>query len=43
MGEQYIEAGVDELIIPGFALGRNTGETKAIMDRFAHEVMAHFK
>lgn len=43
MVEQYIEAGVDELIIPGFALGRNTGETKAIMDRFAHEVMAHFK
>ena len=43
MVEQYIEAGVDELIIPGFALGRNTGETKAIMDRFANEVMAHFK
>lgn len=43
MVEQYIEAGVDELIIPGFALGRNTGEPKAIMDRFAHEVMAHFK
>ena len=43
MVEQYIEAGVDELIIPGFALGRNVGETKAIMDKFANEVMAHFK
>ena len=42
MVEQYIEAGVDELIIPGFALGRNTGETKAIMDKFANDVMAHF-
>lgn len=43
MVEQYIEAGVDELIIPGFALGRNVAETKAIMDKFANEVMAHFK
>ncbi len=40
--EQYIEAGVDELIIPGFGLGRNLAETKGILDRFANDVMAHF-
>ena len=41
--EQYAEAGVDELIIPGFNLGRTAAETIAVMDRFANEVMAHFK
>lgn len=43
MVEQYAEAGVDELIIPGFALGRTVDDTIAVMDKFANEVMAHFK
>jgi F420-dependent oxidoreductase-like protein len=41
--EQYTEAGVDELIIPGFNLGRTAAETMAVMDRFANDVMSHFK
>ena len=41
--ERYAEAGVDELIIPGFNLGRSLAETTSIMDRFQDEVMAHFK
>lgn len=41
--EQYVEAGVDEVIIPDFNLGRGVDEKKAIMDRFASEVMSHFK
>jgi F420-dependent oxidoreductase-like protein len=41
--EQYAEAGVDELIIPGFNLGRSVAEATAVMDRFQDEVMAHFK
>jgi F420-dependent oxidoreductase-like protein len=41
--ERYAEAGVDELIIPGFNLGRSLAETTGIMDRFQDEVMAHFK
>ncbi len=40
--EQYAEAGVDELIIPDFNLGRTVAEKTAVMDRFANEVMAHF-
>jgi F420-dependent oxidoreductase-like protein len=41
--EQYAEAGVDELIIPDFNLGRTVEDKTAIMDRFANEVMAHFR
>jgi len=41
--EQYIEAGVDEVIIPDFNLGRSVADKTAIMDRFADEVMSHFK
>ncbi len=41
--EQYAEAGVDELIIPDFNLGRTTDEKMAVMDRFADEVMARFR
>jgi F420-dependent oxidoreductase-like protein len=41
--EQYAEAGVDELIIPGFNLGRSLAEATTVMDRFQDEVMAHFK
>src|SRR5687768_2254435 len=37
--EQYAEAGVDELIIPGFNLGRSLAEATTIMDRFQDEVM----
>jgi F420-dependent oxidoreductase-like protein len=40
--EQYAEAGVDELIIPGFNLGVGDHAT-ATMDRFADEVMSHFR
>ena len=41
--EQYTEAGVDELIIPDFNLGRTVADKTAVMDRFADEVMAHFQ
>ncbi len=41
--EQYAEAGVDELIIPDFNLGRTVADKAALMDRFANEVMAHFR
>lgn len=41
--EQYAEAGVDEVIIPDFNLGASVAAKMAIMDRFANEVMAHFK
>ncbi len=41
--ERYAESGVDELIIPDFTLGKTVDDKKAIMDRFASEVMAHFK
>ena len=41
--EQYTEAGVDELIIPDFNLGRTVADKTAVMDRFADEVMAHFR
>ncbi len=41
--EQYAEAGVDELIIPDFNLGRTVADKTALMDRFADEVMAHFR
>lgn len=41
--ERYIEAGVDELIIPAFNLGRTAADTKAQMDKFNDEVMSHFK
>ncbi len=41
--EQYADAGVDELIIPDFNLGRTVADKTAVMDRFANEVMAHFR
>ncbi len=41
--EQYAEAGVDELIIPDFNLGRTVADKMAVMERFADEVMAHFR
>jgi hypothetical protein len=41
--EQYIEAGVDEVIIPDFNLGRSVADKTAVMDRFGDEVMSHFK
>lgn len=39
--EQYAEAGVHELIIPDFNLGRTLEEKLAALDRFTEEVMAH--
>lgn len=41
--EQYAEAGVHEVIIPDFNLGRTVDDKKAQMDRFQDEVMVHFK
>lgn len=41
--EQYAEAGVDELIIPDFNLGRTVADKMAVMEHFADEVMAHFR
>jgi F420-dependent oxidoreductase-like protein len=40
--KEYEEAGVDELIIPGFNLGRALDDAKGIIDKFQSEVMAHF-
>lgn len=41
--EQYAEAGVDEVIIPGFNLGQEVDRVKSVMDRFNSEVMSAFK
>lgn len=40
--EQYAEAGVDEVIIPGFNLGQEVERVKAVMDQFNSEVMSAF-
>jgi F420-dependent oxidoreductase-like protein len=37
--EQYAEAGVNELIIPGFTIGRTLDEKLATLDRFNEEVI----
>lgn len=37
---QYIEAGVDELVVPDFNLGREIGERKEAYDRFMEQVAA---
>lgn len=37
--EQYAEAGVNELIIPGFTIGRTLEEKLATLDRFNEEVI----
>lgn len=39
--EQYAEAGVDEIIIPGFNLGRTLEEKLATLDRFSEQVIQH--
>ncbi|MGB4862176.1 MAG: LLM class F420-dependent oxidoreductase [Tepidiformaceae bacterium] len=41
--EQYADAGVDEVIIPGFNLGQEVDRVKSVMDRFNSEVMSAFK
>lgn len=37
--EQYAEAGVNELVIPGFTIGRTLEEKLATLDRFNEEVI----
>ena len=37
--EQYAEAGVNELIIPGFTIGRTLEEKLATLDRFNEQVI----
>ena len=41
--QAYIDAGVNEVVIPDFNLGRDTAAKVAVMDRFANEVMARFR
>ena len=41
--QEYIDAGVDEVVIPDFNLGGDAGKKIEIMDRFANEVMAKFR
>ena len=41
--EQYAEAGVDEVIIPDFNLGRTVDDKRAVMERFQDQVMSHFQ
>lgn len=41
--QAYVDAGVDEVVIPDFNLGRDTAAKIAVMDRFASEVMARFR
>ena len=40
---QYVDAGVDELIIPDFNLGREIDQRKAAFDRFIEEVAPEFR
>ena len=41
--QAYIEAGVDELIIPDFTLGSNAFERTEQMDRFVEEIAVEFR
>ncbi|MBM3140088.1 MAG: LLM class F420-dependent oxidoreductase [Chloroflexi bacterium] len=40
---RYVEAGVDELIVPDFNLGREVGQRKEAYDRFIEEVAPAFR
>ena len=41
--QEYIDVGVDELIIPDFTLGANAFERTEQMDRFINEIAAEFR
>ena len=41
--QSYIDAGVDELIIPDFTLGGNAHERTGQMDRFMTEIISEFR
>jgi F420-dependent oxidoreductase-like protein len=41
--QEYIDAGVDEVIIPDFTLGPGLANKKAAMDRFMNEVASAFR
>lgn len=41
--QEYIEVGVDELIIPDFTLGQNAFERTEQMDRFINEIASEFR
>jgi F420-dependent oxidoreductase-like protein len=41
--QAYADAGVDEVVIPDFNLGRDVAQKRSAMDRFKDEVMAHFR
>jgi F420-dependent oxidoreductase-like protein len=41
--QEYIDAGVDEVIIPDFTLGPGLADKKAAMDRFMNEVASAFR
>ena len=40
---QFVEAGVDEFIVPDFNLGRSVGERKESYDRFLEDVAKPFR
>jgi len=41
--QDYVDAGVDEIIIPDFNMGRTVADKKAIADRFIQEVAPEFR
>ncbi|MEP7216099.1 MAG: TIGR03560 family F420-dependent LLM class oxidoreductase, partial [Anaerolineaceae bacterium] len=41
--QEYIDAGVDEVVIPDFNLGSDPDAKIGVMDQFANEVMSHFR
>ena len=41
--QAYIDAGVDEIIIPDFTLGSNAFQRTEQMDRFIEEIVPEFR
>ena len=41
--QAYVDAGVDELIIPDFGLGSNARQRTEQMDRFVEEIVPGFR
>lgn len=41
--QEYIDAGVDEFVVPDFTLGRTADAKREAMDRFRDEIIARFR
>jgi hypothetical protein len=41
--QEYINAGVDEIVIPDFNLGRTIEAKQDVMDRFMKDVVQRFR